>query len=394
MNEETHPLLADIAASQRALHAAEADRVVRILRYRDAEATRIAALDPPMLRRVETSAVPLEIGHTIGWSDAQVQSLLHAADTVRDHAPTVWAAFLAGRFGEATMRAIARTISRLERPESIERLDAQASQYVPGRTLKEVQGWLRRFVSRVEADLAVERAQAENDKRYVDVAHGDDGMSELVAYLPSHQAAAIMARLRRDARQLKHDGDPRTQTQLQADLLTDWALTRPTSESATSETTTTPSGLVIDVAVLMSESDLTAETTGMAESSDGSWQVPVDWILQAGAEGHTFWHRLFTDPRKPNTFEHDYAGYAPPDSLRRAIVLRDGVCATPGCLVPAEHCDLDHHVPWPAGRTNGENLRPRSRRHHALKSHGALRVTDQPGIDRTLPPWPPPDCAA
>lgn len=388
MNEETlPPLLADIAASQQRLHAAEANRVVRILAYRDHERTRIGRLDSPMLRKVERSAIPLEIGHVIGWSDTQVQSLVHAADTVRDQAPTSWSAFLAGRFGEATMRAIARTVSRLERPESIERLDAQASAYVPGRTLKEVQGWLRRFVARVEPDLSVQRAKAEVDKRYVDVAHGDDGMSELVAYLPSHQAAAIMTRLRRHAKTLRANGDTRTLEQLKVDLLADWALTRPTSDAK-------PSELAIDVAVLMTEPDLTGRTTGMAESSDGSWQVPANWILQAGAEGHTFWHRLFTDPKKPNTFEHDYSGYAPPDSLRRAITLRDGVCATPGCLVPAEHCDLDHHVPWPAGRTNGENLRPRSRRHHALKSHGALRVADQPGIDRALPPWPPPDSAA
>lgn len=387
MDEELHPLLSDIAVAQQAVHAAEAERVVRILRYRDAEHARIAALDSPMLRKVERTAIPLEIGQVIGWSDTQVQSLVHAADTVRDQAPTSWAAFLAGRFGEATMRAIARTVSRLERPESIERLDAQASAYVPGRTLKEIQGWLRRFVARVEPDLSVQRAQAEVDKRYVDITHGDDGMSELVAYLPSHQGAAIMARLRREARTLRANGDTQTLTQLEVDLLADWALTRPTDDAK-------PSDLAIDVAVIMTEPDLTGRTTGMAESSDGSWQVPTDWILQAGAEGHTFWHRLFTDPKKPNTFEHDYTGYAPPDSLRRAITLRDGVCATPGCLVPAEHCDLDHQIPWPAGRTNGENLRPRSRRHHALKSHGALRVTDQPGIDRTLPPWPPPDTAA
>lgn len=387
MDEELHPLLSDIAVAQQALHVAEAERVVKILRYRDAEHARIAGLDSPMLRKVERTAIPLEIGHVIGWSDTQVQSLVHAADTVRDQAPSSWAAFLAGRFGEATMRAIARTISRLERPESIERLDAQASEYAPGRTLKEVQGWLRRFVARVEPDLSVQRAKAQVDKRYVDVTHGDDGMSELVAYLPSHQAAAIMARLRDDATSLRRQGDTRTLEQLKVDLLADWALTRPTSDAK-------PSDLAIDVAVLMTEPDLTGRTTGMAESSDGSWQVPTDWILQAGAEGHTFWHRLFSDPQKPNTFEHDYTGYAPPDSLRRAIILRDGVCATPGCLVPAEHCDLDHHVPWPAGRTNGENLTPRSRRHHALKSHGALRVADQPGIDRTLPPWPPPDTAA
>lgn len=387
MDEELHPLLSDIAVAQQALCVAEAERAVAILRYRDAEHDRIAGLDSPMLRKVERTAIPLEIGQVISWSDTQVQSLVHAADTVRDQAPTSWSAFLAGRFGEATMRAIARTVSRLERPESIERLDAQASAYVPGRTLKEVQGWLRRFVARVEPDLSVQRAKAEVDKRYVDVAHGDDGMSELVAYLPSHQAAAIMTRLRRHAKTLRANGDTRTLEQLKVDLLADWALTRPASDAK-------PSELAIDVAVLMTEPDLTGRTTGMAESSDGSWQVPADWILQAGAEGHTFWHRLFTDPKKPNTFEHDYSGYAPPDSLRRAITLRDGVCATPGCLVPAEHCDLDHHVPWPAGRTNGENLRPRSRRHHALKSHGALRVADQPGIDRALPPWPPPDSAA
>jgi len=79
--------------------------------------------------------------------------------------------------------------------------------------------WLRRFVQRVEEDLAVERAEAERANRYVSVRHGDDSMGWLNAYLPSHQLADIGGRLHAEARKSSHDNDECTVAQREADLL-------------------------------------------------------------------------------------------------------------------------------------------------------------------------------
>jgi hypothetical protein len=56
-----------------------------------------------------------------------------------------------------------------------------------------------------------------------------------------------------------------------------------------------------------------------------------------------------------------------PPSLRRAIGLRDGGCAFPGCTTPMRHCDLHHVRPWQeGGRTDRDNIVALCRAHHAV----------------------------
>jgi hypothetical protein len=56
-----------------------------------------------------------------------------------------------------------------------------------------------------------------------------------------------------------------------------------------------------------------------------------------------------------------------PPALRRAIGLRDGGCAFPGCTAPMRHCDIHHVVPWQeGGRTDRSNLVALCRVHHTL----------------------------
>ncbi len=54
-------------------------------------------------------------------------------------------------------------------------------------------------------------------------------------------------------------------------------------------------------------------------------------------------------------------------ALRRAVGLRDGGCAFPGCDAPLRHCDLHHVTPWQdGGPTNRDNLVALCRVHHSL----------------------------
>jgi hypothetical protein len=56
-----------------------------------------------------------------------------------------------------------------------------------------------------------------------------------------------------------------------------------------------------------------------------------------------------------------------PPALRRAVGLRDGGCAFPGCTTPMWHCDLHHVRPWQdGGPTNRDNLVALCRVHHAM----------------------------
>ncbi|GAA3517658.1 hypothetical protein GCM10022234_11330 [Aeromicrobium panaciterrae] len=344
-----------------------------MLRFHDAEIARTAAIEPPMRRQVERAVIPMTIGEATGFSEGQIHHLLSNARTVRDRAPFAWAAFVDGRIDRARVRDIAHTIDQLQRVESVERLDARVVDYAVDHTAAELRVWLRRFVQRVEEDLAVERASAERAQRRVGVTHGDDAMGWLNAYLPSHELAAIEGRLHTDARK-PADGDDRTVCQREADLLVAWCTdAEPAAKPAD-----------VHVAVTIDADVLAGAVDGYAQSTDGRWGVPASWITEVAATGNAFWHRMVLDPVSDDVLSHEYAGRFCPDILAIALRFRDGVCQAPGCMVPAERCDIDHRIPHPQGPTSGPNLGPFCRRNHNFKSHGLLRWSTRP------PPEPPP----
>jgi hypothetical protein len=72
--------------------------------------------------------------------------------------------------------------------------------------------------------------------------------------------------------------------------------------------------------------------------------------------------------------------------LAQAIKVRAGTCRFPTCNVPADRCDLDHHEPWPEGRTSAQNLDPLCRRHHRGKTFAWLAsVPDDDAVEWTMP---------
>ena len=60
--------------------------------------------------------------------------------------------------------------------------------------------------------------------------------------------------------------------------------------------------------------------------------------------------------------------HRPSRQLAEFVRCRDLTCRWPGCDVPADHCDLDHTVPYPVGPTHPSNLKCYCRFHHLLKT--------------------------
>jgi hypothetical protein len=364
-------VLSDVAR-QRA--RGEFRELAAMLEFRDVELERIEAeVESPMRRFVERGAIALAIGEAMGFSEGQVQYRLSFADTVRDQSPTTWAAFGDGRIDLARVREIGQTIGQLKRAESVHRLDRRVVGYAETHTVAELRAWLKRFVRRVEADLAIERAEDERSKRHVSFQHGDDSMGFLGAYLSSHELAAINDRLHKAARRPVDPDDQRTVAQREADLLVAWC-----TGSENVET-------VIDanIAVTVDADVLAGANPGFAESTDGRWGVPATWIADVLGSGSSFWHRIVVDPVSDDVLAHDYIGRFAPDVLNIALRFLYGTCQGPGCMVPAERCDIDHRIPYPNGPTRGDNLGPLCRRHHTYKGHGIL-----PWTTRTEPANP------
>ena len=363
-----------MTSATRAVARAEAAQYSAMLAFRDAEEARISRLDGSMRQLVERSAIPMSIGQAMGLSENQVWSRLVLADRMVEHAPTCWAAFTEGRIDAARVREISTGLDRLEKESSWALLDSKALAYATTHTTAELRAWVKRFVTRTEPDEALDRAEKAREQRCVALHHLEDGMSWLSAYLPSHQAAAVMKRLDRAACTPVDDDDQRTLPQRTADLYVSWLTHGETLDLPT---------IGGDVAVTIEADVLTGLTDGHAESSDGEWAVPASWILDDIDADETFWHRIITDPIGGNILAHDYVGRFAPETLAKAIRFRDSVCRAPGCQVPVERCDLDHREPWPTGPTNGDNMWALCRRHHSMKGHDVLQWILPTG--RTVP---------
>ncbi|GAA4392734.1 HNH endonuclease signature motif containing protein [Tsukamurella soli] len=69
------------------------------------------------------------------------------------------------------------------------------------------------------------------------------------------------------------------------------------------------------------------------------------------------------------------SGYVPTAVQQQVVRIRHGVCAFPGCQVPAERCQLDHVVeydhadPASGGATDVWNMVPLCGFHHRIKTH-------------------------
>jgi hypothetical protein len=367
-------VLTDVA---RARARGEFCELAAMLDFRDREVARIdAEVESSMKRFNERGAIALEIAEAMGFSEGQVAHRLSFADTVRDHSPATWAAFGEGRVDLARVREIGHTISQLKRAESVHRLDRRAVEYAETHTVAQLRVWLKAFVRRVEADLAIERAESERIKRHVSFQHDDDSMGWLNAYLPSHELAAIEDRIRKAARRPVNPGDERTVAQREADLLVAWCLS--TSSRGEESSSRGEGAIDANIAVTVDADVLAGANPGFAESTDRRWGVPAQWIADVVGSGSVFWHRIIVDPVTDDILAHEYLGRFAPDVLNIALRFLYGTCQSPGCMVPAERCDIDHRTPWPHGPTRGDNLGPLCRRHHTYKGHGILHWTTRP----------------
>lgn len=369
---------------------AEAAQLLAMLEHQDALEAQERIAELPLHARREARKVPVrQLALSLRMSERTVAVLLSCARFARRELPRMWRAFGEGAVDQHRLRLVADAAMSLERAEHVEALDAAASQKAAETTAAQLKRWLNRFVARLGPEEFARSCEQAQEQRHVRVHHLENGVSLLQALLPTVQAAAIEKRLRAAARGLgapreldepKGPGapgrDPRTLDQREADLLAAWLLDGRVNGAPVEAA----------LALMVPEAVLAGESQEPAVSADGAWAIPAEAVRQlAFARGARHrWYEAVT--RRPSLAEDDvlqvrYLGRFAPQRLRDAVAFRDRTCRAEGCSVPAEHCDLDHRIPWPEGPTSGTNLQALCRSHHRMKSHGYLDPPD-PVADR------------
>ncbi|MEE2570921.1 DUF222 domain-containing protein [Pseudarthrobacter sp. J64] len=297
-------------------------------------------------------------------------------------------------------------------------------------------------------DTIEERHTKGHADRRLEYRPDKDGMAWLNAYLPAQDAAAIWNRATATARGLQHPDEPRTLTQLRADIAATWLLTtglteegsngesggdngrsggdptvdvsdvsetggpeaggNPGGSAAGGDPTSNPGGsaaggrgfdripspraqvlVTVPVFTLMGLGDEPAVL-------DGYGPIPPSMARRLVANGADSFHRVLTDPRDGTPLEIGRTSYRIPKNMRRFLALRDAHCQFPGCTNHSLDNEADHLTAWEhGGPTAITNLTQLCRKHHHLKHNTTWTptqaTTNQPPgwtspTGRTYPP--------
>ncbi len=370
--------------------------------------------------------VASEIAAASNLSDRSVQTQLGQAMTLADDFPTTLDAWEAGALSRAHVRVIvdAGMPLPLERRHEFDVLAvATADGLSPGR----LKTRLAALAESLQPTTLTDRHRRGRDTRCVRLVAGEDGMSDLIATLPTVLAVGIYDRLaqqsaalidaRREApvaetgttgvqqqgataqegRAAAEEGtaaaeegggattptpDTRTADQVRADILADLLLTAAPDADPT-RTDDGPGALgAIRARVQVVVPALTMLRPGEEnlDPADLVGHGPIDAVTARALADTTAlpWDRVITHPVTGEVLRTDT--YHRTAAIDRHLRARDRHCRWPGCTAPAVRCEVDHTHDWAlGGPTDAENLAHLCQRHHTQKQFTRWKVRQLPG---------------
>ncbi|MGC0368576.1 DUF222 domain-containing protein [Microbacterium sp. SLBN-111] len=410
-------VLVEVRGVDAELASAEARRVRALARAGH------LALDSSAEVRASSKAAELalrevasEIAAASSLSDRSVQAQIGRAMTLADDFPVTLDAWEAGALTRTHVRVIVDAGLPLpqERRREFDVLAvATADELSPGR----LKTRLAALAESLQPTTLTERHQRGRVTRCVRVVAGEDGMSDLIATLPTvlavgiydrlvQQSAAIIDQRRDAARGATAAGEPaggreegndrgdsrgappapapdtRTADQVRADILANLLLTAAPDADPT-RTDDGPGTLgAIRARVPVVVPALTMLRPG-TENSDPAHLVghgPIDApTARALAETTPVpWDRVITHPVTGEVLRTDT--YQRTTAIDRHLRARDRHCRWPGCITPAIRCEVDHtHDHALGGPTDVTNLAHLCQRHHTQKQFTRWKVHQHPG---------------
>lgn len=416
------PALASVVTDVLDLDAAMASveaRRVRALARAGRLAIRGRAGRPASSREADLALreVASEIGAAEHLSDRTVQAQIRHAMLIAESFPATLDAWQSGALARAHVHVITDIGATLP-AERHREFDALAAAEAEGLSPGLLRTRLAALAEQLQPTTLTERHRAGRARRNVRVVRGDDGMSDLIATLPTVLAVGIYDRLMQQSRALvdardarppvtatRDSGeasrapaggapvsgrmpqappapDVRTPDQVRADLLADLLLTAAPLSDPTRDDDGPGTLGAIRARVQVVVPALTMLDPGR-ENADPAELVghgPIDAATARRlAESTTRpWDRVITHPITGAVLHVDT--YQRTAAIDRYLRARDRHCRWPGCTAPAIRCEVDHtHDHALGGRTETGNLAHLCQRHHTQKQFTAWRVRQREG---------------
>lgn len=343
-----------------------------------------------------------DVATALKLSPNTAQMRIDVARTLTNHLPATCEALSNGDISSSHATLIARetadALGRGVSPDILPIIESKALAHSEFHTAAQVSKKLKTLFAQYAPEVLEEKHEIARDARTVSIYPEGDGMSTLIALLPSEDAQtvylAINARIELDKglcstvtpiENEKGDSnsntyksgteklaqstiDPRNIEMKRADALTAIASDFLSSNSKKIENSKRPISInvTVDLPTLLGLAENPAEL-------EGHGPIPASIARKLAADGK--WRKFVTDPLTGNLLDMGRSHYLPSQYLVDFLTARDRTCRFPGCSHPARLSDIDHAKSWEeGGHTNPENLGFLCRRHHRLKTHGGWRL--------------------
>jgi len=382
-------VLAEVLRTGAAVAAAEVHRT-RALAEAGHLALDVMAERPASSRAAEMALreIASEIAAAENVSDRSMQTQIGRAMTLVDDYPTTLAAWEEGAITRAHVHAILEIGAPLPAEVRAE-FDALAVATAEGRSPGRLRSRLAALAESLHPTTITERHARGRETRCVRIVTGPDGMSDLIATLPTVLAVGIHDRLTQQARALIDTRienpaamtDERTTAQLRADILADLLLTAAPEADPTrgDDGPGTLGAIRARVQVVVPALTMLDPQHENTDPADLVGHGPLDAdTARAIAESTTIpWDRVITHPITGAVLHTDT--YHRTAAIDRHLRARDRHCRWPGCTVPAIRSEVDHTLDFAlGGSTDVRNLSHLCQRHHTQKQFTRWTVRQLP----------------
>lgn len=323
-------------------------------------------------------AAVAEVAAALGISARRASSQMYLAQSLRDRLPKVNALFLAGRVGPRLVSTISWRTHCVLGATEMAAIDAEIAQVA--------ERWGPLSDRKVETliDVVVQTHDPKGREWFREAARGLDvrfgkpddetGTRSVWGRLFSTHAELIERRLAVMARAVC-DADPRTVGQRRAEAMGAVlaGADRIACQCGRPDCPNPASAALKDSVVIHVVADQSAVDQARAAAGPvSSRRRPVALTVNGGVVPNPLLEQLIRDGAQVVALsapcEQAEPRYRPSVALQRFVRCRDLTCRFPGCDAPAEVCDVDHAVAYPAGVTHPSNLRCLCRKHHLLRT--------------------------